>query len=474
MKLDDDIDGFRKAAHQTVDWIADYLQNPERYPVLSRATPNQIRDQFDALAPQAGVSYDQLLSEFRDKVLPGVTHWNHPGFMAYFSITGSPAGILGEMLSGALNINGMLWKTSPAATELETLTLEWLRDLLGLPEGLFGIINDTASVNVFLALAAAREATGLNIRAEGMTGRSLPQLRVYCSDQAHSSVEKGALALGFGTRGVMKIESDDSFRMRPEALARAIERDRADGVLPCVVVATTGTTSTAAIDDVAAIGKITAAHNVWLHVDAAYGGSATALPEQRGMWNGIENVDSIVVNPHKWLFTPVDCSVLYTRRPDVLKETFSLVPEYLKTAESEVINYMDYGIQLGRRFRALKLWLVLAHYGQERIREVIRGHIELAARLAAEIEKRDDAELLAPQSLSVVVFRKIVRDGAGNIDETASERASEALLERINASGKVFLSHTRLRDRYGIRVAIGHGSAEWRHVEEIVKALRVG
>lgn len=471
MRLDEDIEGFRAAAHKAVDWIADYLGDPARYPVLSKVRPGQVRSHFEGSAPQQGVDYETLFAQFLRDVLPGVTHWNSPGFMAYFSITGSPAGVLGELLSGALNINGMLWKTSPAATELETLTLEWLRELLGLPAGLFGIINDTASINVFLALAAAREATGLNIRSEGMTGRSLPQLRIYHSDQAHSSVEKGALALGFGVRGVMKIESDAAFRMKPDALRRAIERDLADGVRPCAVVATTGTTSTAAIDDVAAIAEITREHGIWLHVDAAYGGSATVLPEQRAMWRGIEHVDSIVVNPHKWLFTPVDCSVLYTRRPDVLKETFSLVPEYLKTAESEVINYMDYGLQLGRRFRALKLWLVLAHYGQERIRAVIRDHIALAQRLAKEIESRPDVELIAPQSLSVVVFRKIVRDASGAIDDAQSERATEELLERINASGRVFLSHTRLRDIYGIRVAIGHGSAEWRHVEEIVKML---
>jgi aromatic-L-amino-acid decarboxylase len=360
----------------------------------------------------------------------------------------------------------MLWKTSPSLTELETLVLRWLRNALGLPDGLFGIINDTASINSVLALAAARESLGLNIRKEGMTGRDLPPLRVYCSEHAHSSIEKGALALGVGANGVVKIECDDDFRMRPEALASAIARDRAAGALPMAISAATGTTSTAAVDPVRAIAEIARRENVWLHVDAAYGGSATIAPEFRWLWDGVEAADSIVVNPHKWLFTPIDCSVLYTRKPDVLRETFSLVPEYLKTTDTAEINYMDYGLQLGRRFRALKLWMVMEHYGLERLRNTIREHVSFAERLAAELAQRPDVELLAPQSLSVVVFRKVV---AG--DEAASERVNAELLERINASGRLFVSHTKLRGRYGIRVAIGNGATEWRHVAQILEFL---
>lgn len=469
-RLEDDADAFRAAAHQAVEWIADYVADPERFPVLSRSRPGDTRRQFEDRAPLEGRSYDELLEEFRTKILPGVTHWNHPGFMAYFAITGSPAGILGEMLSGALNINGMLWRTSPAATELETLTLDWLVQLLGLPSDWFGIINDTASINVFLAIAAAREATGFNIREEGVFGRNLPPMRVYISDQTHSSAEKAALALGFGTRGVRKIESDDAFRMRPDALRAAIEEDVRNGVRPCAIVATTGTTSTAAIDSVEEIGKIAEEFGAWFHVDAAYGGSAAIVPEHRAMWKGIERVDSLVVNPHKWMFTPVDCSVLYTRRPDVLKETFSLVPEYLKTGESEVIDYMNYGLQLGRRFRALKLWLVLAHYGEEKLRAVIASHIEMAERLARELAARPDIELLAPQSLGVVVFRKVIRKG-GAVVEDESEQATADILERANASGSLFLSHTRLRGKYAIRVAIGHASTEWRHLQNLLSHL---
>ena len=457
-KLDPNADDFREAGHRIVDWVADYLEEIDRRRVLSNVKPGEIERQFAAKPSSGGKPYDELLMEFESKILPGITHWNHPAFFAYFSITGSQAGILGELLSGAINANGMLWKTSPALTELETVALRWLRDALGLPANLFGIINDTASINSFLALAAAREAMGLNVRRDGLS--ELPQFKVYCSDQAHSSIEKAALALGLGSRGVVKIASDDAFRMRVDALEAAIAADRAAGALPCAVVATVGTTSTASVDPVRAVAAIAERERMWLHVDAAYAGSATIEPSLRWLWDGIEGADSIVTNPHKWLFTPIDCSVLYTKKPDVLRETFSLVPEYLKTTDTAEVNYMDYGLQLGRRFRALKLWLVLEHYGIDRLRAVIRDHLALAQRLAAELTKRPDIELLAPQSMSVVVFRK-----------KGSDEENAALLERINASGTVFVSHTKLRDRYGIRVAIGNGATEWHHVARILDAL---
>jgi aromatic-L-amino-acid/L-tryptophan decarboxylase len=458
--LDPATDEFRAAGHRLIDWIADYFDNIESYPPLSRVQPGDVERQFGAAPSETGRPYDALIGEFEKRILPGITHWNHPSFFAYFSNTGSQAGILAELLTAGLNANGMLWKTSPSLTEIETLVLRWLRDALGLPSDHFGIINETASLNVFLALAAAREALGLDVRGKGMTGRDLPPLRIYCSEHAHSSVEKGALALGFGREGVVKIASDDSFRMRPDALDEAIRRDRASGALPCAVVATTGTTSTAAVDPVRPLGEIAVREKCWFHIDAAYAGSAAICPEYRGMWDGIEHADSIVVNPHKWLFTPMDCSVLYTRRPDVLRETFSLVPEYLITTDTAEVNYMDYGLSLGRRFRALKLWMELEHYGLERMRNVIRDHVHFAERLAAEIEKRDDVELLAPQSFSVVVFRK-----------KAGDEATMELLERMNASGKLFLSHTKMRGHYGIRVAIGNGATEWRHVEEVLTHL---
>ena len=447
---------FRAAAHAAVDWIADYFEHIDSFPVLSRVQPGEIARQFGAAPSEEGKAYDALLAEFREKILPGITHWNHPSFFAYFSITGSQAGVLAELLTAAINANGMLWKTSPSLTELETLALGWLRDALGLPSHFFGIINDTASVNVFLALAAAREALGLDIRREGMTGRDLPPLRLYCSEHAHSSVDKGALALGFGAKNIIKIPADEQFRMRPDALEEAIHRDRANELLPCVIVATTGTTSTAAVDPVRAIGEIAKRERCWLHVDAAYAGSATIAPEFRSIWDGVaEYADSLVTNPHKWLFTPIDCSVLYTRRPEVLRETFSLVPEYLKTTDTAEINYMDYGIQLGRRFRALKLWMVLEHYGLERLRNVIREHVAFAERLADELRKRDGVTVLS-QSFSVVVFK------------LQTDEQTMAALERMNESGQLFVSHTKLRGEYAIRVAIGNGATEWRHVEALL------
>lgn len=468
-RLDPTSDEFRAAGHKLIDWIGDYLDGVDRYDVLSRVQPGDIEKQFPAAPSAGGRPYDALLAEVDAKIIPGVTHWNHPAFFAYFSITGSQAGILAELLTAALNLNGMIWRTSPSLTELETVTLRWLRDALGLPSNLFGIINDTASINSFLALAAAREYAAPEIRTRGFA--AAPALRVYCSEHAHSSIEKGALALGFGIDGVVKIAGDDAFAMRVDALEEAIARDRAAGKVPCAISATVGTTSSAAIDPVKRIAEIARRENVWLHVDAAYAGPATICPEFRWLWEGIEAADSIVINPHKWLFTPIDCSVLYTRKPDVLRETFSLVPEYLKTTDSAEVNFMDYGLQLGHRFRALKLWYLFEHYGIERLQKVIRQHVADAARLAGELQKRDDVELIAPQSLSVVVFRKIVRSSNGEIDEAASERASVEALERMNASGRLFVSHTRLRGRYGIRVAIGNGATEWEHVARVLEYL---
>jgi len=467
-KLDPSSDEFRAAGHKLIDWIADYLDGVDQYDVLSRVKPGDIEKQFAAKPSIDGRPYDAILAEVDEKIMPGLTHWNHPAFFAYFSITGSQAGILAELLTAALNVNGMIWRTSPSLTELETVTLRWLREALGLPDDLFGIINDTASINSFLALAAARQRAAPNMRTHGFAGA--PVLRMYCSEHAHSSIEKGALALGLGIEGVVKIPGDDTFAMNVDALEAAIARDRAAGFVPCAISATVGTTSSAAVDPVRRIAAIAKRENAWLHVDAAYAGPATICPEFRWLWDGIESADSIVVNPHKWLFTPIDCSVLYTRHPEVLRETFSLVPEYLKTSDTGELSYMDYGLQLGRRFRALKLWFLFEHYGIAKMQSVIRQHVADAARLAAELQKRDDVELIAPQNLSVVVFRKVVRSG-GVVDEAASERASIEALERMNASGRLFVSHTRLANRYGIRVAIGNGATEWEHVARVLEYL---
>jgi aromatic-L-amino-acid decarboxylase len=471
-KLDPSSDEFRAAGHRLIDWVADYLDGVAKYPVSPSVQPGEIAKQFGA-APQGNKSYDALTAEFEEKIIPGVAHWNHPAFFAWFANTGSQAGILAELLTAALNLNGMAWRSAPSLTELETVTLEWLRAALGLPGGLFGIINDTASINTFLALAAAREAAGLDIRVEGMTGRDLPPLRVYCSEHAHSSVDKGALALGFGVKGVVKIECDDAYRMRPDALAQAIERDRAAGAFPCAISATLGTTSAGSVDPLPEIAAIATREKIWLHVDAAYAGSAAIVPELQWIWKGIEAADSIVVNPHKWLFTPLDCSVLYTKHPHVLRNAFSPaeVPPYLTLRDKAEINYMDYGLQLGRRFRALKLWMVMEHYGLERLRAVLRDHIAYIERLAKELEKRADTELLAPNMFSLLVFRKIERRADGSIDDDASERATADAMERMNGSGRLFVSSTRLRGRFGIRVAIGNGATEWEHVARVLEFL---
>jgi aromatic-L-amino-acid/L-tryptophan decarboxylase len=466
--LDPDFEEFRRNGHAVIDEVVRYFQEIRDYPVLADVKPGEVARNLRRPEGEAGIS--ELLDHYRATILPGVTHWNHPRFFAYFAITGSQAGILGELLSAALNVNGMLWRTSPSATEVEEQTLRWLGELLGLPPW-FGIINDTASINIFLALAAAREATGLDIRTRGMAGRDLPPMRIYCSDQAHSSVDKAAIALGFGLDGLRRVSSDRELRLDPVRLREEITRDVAAGILPMAVIATLGTTSTAAVDPLEEVAAVAEQHGMWVHVDAAYGGAAAILEEYRWIWRGLERVDSLVVNPHKWLFTPIDCSVLYTRKPELLRQTFSLIPEYLKTTDEGVTNYMDFGLQLGRRFRALKLWLVLSYYGAERLRARVGDHIRYAERLASELESLRGIEIAAPQSMSVVAFRRIVRVD-GETDEAASELETQELHDHINAFGRCFVSHTRLRDQLVIRVAIGNGATVWSDVEVLLDLVR--
>ncbi|MEO8945964.1 MAG: pyridoxal-dependent decarboxylase, partial [Gemmatimonadaceae bacterium] len=343
-------DVFRKHGHELIEWIAEYLDNPSKFPVLSQSHPGDTIAALPKSAPAKGEDMTAILADFERVIMPGITHWNNPSFFGYFAISASIPGILGELLAAALDTNAMLWKSSPSATELEVVVLDWLRQALGLPAGWFGVINDTASISTLLALVAAREQANLEIREKGLSGRDdVPILRVYCSEQAHSSVDKGAIAIGFGHQNVVHIPTDDEFRMRPEALAEAIAADRERGFLPVAVVATIGTTSTTSIDPVPAVADICEREKVWLHVDGAYGGSAGIVPELRYYLDGAERADSMVENPHKWLFTPVDCSVLWVKDRALLKRAFSLVPEYLVTAESgEVVDLMDYGVQLGR------------------------------------------------------------------------------------------------------------------------------
>ena len=449
---------FRRYGHQVVDWIADYLSSVGDYPVLSQVAPGDIRHALPAQPPEQPEAMEIILSDVDRVLMPGITHWNSPGFMAYFGITGSGPGILGEMLSGALNINAMLWRTSPAATELEQVTLDWLRQMLGLPRPLFGVINDTASSGVLYALAAAREAIpDLHIRQQGMSGRSeVPRLRYYASQEAHSSVEKAGIVLGVGQAGLRKIGVDSEFRLDVAELERAIQEDIAAGIRPFAVVATVGTTSTTSIDPVPQIADVCERYGLWLHVDGAYGGSAAVAPEMRPVLAGCERADSLIVNPHKWLFTPIDCSVFYTRKPDVVKAAFSLVPEYLRNAESmgdEVPNLMDYGTSLGRRFRSLKLWMVMRYFGEEGLAARIREHIRLGQLVAQWVDEAPDFERMAPTPFSTVCFRAHPR---GMDDEAALESLNERIMNRINATGHFFLSHTKLRGKYTIRIAIGN------------------
>ncbi|GBC82687.1 L-2,4-diaminobutyrate decarboxylase [bacterium HR10] len=465
------LEEFRRFGHRLVEWIAEYLAEIERYPVLARVRPGEVRERLPAHPPAEGESFEAILRDFEQIVLPGITHWNHPGFMAYFAITGSGPGILGELLAAALNVNAMLWKTSPAATELEEVVLDWLRQMLGLPSEFEGIIYDTASISSLCALAAAREALGLQVRERGLAGRAdLPRLRLYVSEEAHSSIEKGAIVLGLGQAGVRKIPTDDAFRMDVRALERAIAEDRAAGWRPFCVVATVGTTSTTSIDPVAEIARVCAREGLWLHVDAAYAGAAAIAPEFRYVLDGCERADSLVVNPHKWLFTPIDLSAFYCRRMDVLRRAFSLVPEYLRAEEEGVRNLMDYGPQLGRRFRALKLWMVIRYFGREGLAARIREHVRLAQQFAAWVDADPDFERMAPTPLSTVCFRARPQSLAASGADL--DRFNEALLEAVNATGECFLSHTRVRGRFTLRLAIGNLRTSERHVRRAWDVVR--
>ncbi|MEO5894382.1 MAG: pyridoxal-dependent decarboxylase [Vicinamibacterales bacterium] len=459
-------EAFRREAHRLADWIADYLANTDHYPVLSQVSPGDIVRALPDEAPVHGESFDAIFEDFERVIMPGITHWNHPGFFAYFSITGSAPGVLAEFLAAALNVQAMLWRTSPAATELEEVTLSWLRKLVHLPGDFDGVIYDTASVSTLHALAAARERVVPGVRAQGVKGR----YRVYCSDQTHSSIDKSVILLGLGHESLRKVSSDADFRMEVGALSNAMREDRAAGWTPLAVVATVGTTSTTSMDPVPAIADLCAQENVWLHVDAAYAGVAAMVPGYEHILSGAERADSIVLNPHKWLFTPFDLSVLYTRHMNLLRAAFSLTPEYLMTTEiSPVRNLMDTGIQLGRRFRSLKLWMVLRHFGAEGLRARLAEHMRLARMFAEWVDASEEFERLAPVPFSVVCFRSIppaLRD-----DHAALDAHNEKLVEAVNRSGRIFLSHTRLNGRYCIRLAVGNLHTTARHLTQAWELL---
>jgi aromatic-L-amino-acid/L-tryptophan decarboxylase len=468
---DMDPEAFRQEGHRVVDWLADYLARPERYPVLSRVQPGEVATALPRRAPERGESFDAIFSDFERVIVPGLTHWNHPGFFAYFAISGSGPGVLAEMLAAGLNVQAMLWRTSPAATELEEVSLGWLRDLMGLPDLFEGVIYDTASVSTLHALAAARELIVPDVRARGMSGRpDLPPVAVYCSEHTHSSIDKAVILLGLGRNAIHRIPVDEAYAMRADLLAEAIALDRGSGRVPLAVVATVGTTSSTAVDPVAAIAEICTAESVWLHVDAAYAGVMAMVPAWRHILDGAERAESLVVNPHKWLFTPFDLSVLYCRRLDVVRGAFSLVAEYLKTTEAPgVRNLMDTGIQLGRRFRALKLWMTLRYFGADGIRARLEEHVRLARLFAGWVDEATDWERMAPVPFSVVCFRY---HPPSVDDEPGLERLNAATLEHVNSSGEVFLSHTKLDGKYVIRLAVGNIRTTERHVARAWTLLR--
>jgi len=463
MKAED----FRRLGHDLIDWISDYFEKIDDLPVLAAIEPGDLKAKLPSIPPAHGEAMENIVADLDRLIVPALTHWSHPSFFAYFATSTSAPGIFGELLSAAFDNKAMLWRTSPASTELEEVVLDWLRQMMGLDPGMQGIIYDTASVSTLHAIAAAREGVERRIREEGMSGRpDLPLLRVYVSEQSHSSVEKAVITLGLGQRGMHKIPTDSEFRLDPKALAEAINEDKRNGYLPFCIVATVGTTSTSSIDPVREIVPIGEEHAMWLHVDAAYAGSAAIVPEFRYILDGCERADSIVTNPHKWLFTPFDLSVLYCRHMDLLKRAFSLVPEYLRTPEQEKVRSgSDYGIQLGRRFRALKLWMVMRYFGHEGLAARIREHCRLAQLFTSWIEESPDWEIMAPVPLALVCFRA-KPSGTDDLDAL-----NEAIMHGVNASGRALLSHTRLNDKLTLRLSIGNIRTTEQHVRDVWQLL---
>jgi aromatic-L-amino-acid decarboxylase len=452
---------FRRHGHAVVDWIADYHSRIESFPVLSQVQPGEIRSQLPPAAPDQGEAFDKIMSDIDRIILSGITHWQSPNFFAYFPANASGPAVLGDLLSSGLGVQGMLWSTSPACTELETHVLDWLIPVLGLPAKFLstgsggGVIQDTASSATLVALLAARErATEFASNSKGCDGR----LVAYCSTQAHSSIEKAVKIAGIGADNLRHIEVDENFAMHPDALARQIESDKTAGLLPFFVCATVGTTSSNAIDPVAEIGRICREHNLWLHVDSAMSGTAALCPEFRFINKGVEGADSYCFNPHKWMFTNFDCNCFYVADRKHLIKTLSVLPEYLRNQATEsgaVIDYRDWHIQLGRRFRSLKLWFVIRHYGVEGLQHHIREHVRLAQQFAAWVREDLRFDLVAPCELNLVCFRL-----------RAEDSANQQLMENLNRSGDLFLTHTKLGDKFTLRFCVGQTNTQDHHVEK--------
>lgn len=452
---------FRQYAHQMVDWMADYFEQIEDYPVKAQVQPKEIYNQLPAQAPIEGEEMSVIFKDFQDIILPGITHWQHPKFFAYFPANTSFPSILGEMLTATLGAQCMIWDTSPAAAELEERVMNWLRDLMGIPENFEGVIQDTASTATLTAILSARErATDFESNQKGISEN---KFRVYCSTETHSSIEKAVKIAGLGKNNLVKIPVDAQLRMQPVALEKAIQEDLKNGYHPICIVAAIGTTGTTAIDPLKDIAKISQKYNIWLHVDAAYAGSALILPEFQWMIEGIEQVDSFVFNPHKWLLTNFDCSVYFIKDKESLLKTFEILPEYLKTASRGAVNdYRDWGVPLGRRFRALKLWFVIRNYGVEGLQKHLRTHLSLAQKLSTWIETSKDFELLAPTTLNLVCFRYHPK----NIqEESILNIINEKILQQVNKSGIMYLTHTKIKQQYTLRIVIGQTFVEAHHVE---------
>jgi aromatic-L-amino-acid decarboxylase len=454
-------DEFRQRGHEVVDWIADYYARIESYPVLSRAEPGQVRASLPAKPPAKGESFATILGDIEKVILPGVTHWQSPNFFAFFPANASGPAILGDLLSSGLGVQGMLWATSPACTELETHVLDWLVEMLDLPREFLstsnggGVIQDTASSASLCALLAARErSTNLASNKRGCDGK----LTVYTSSQAHSSIEKDVQIAGLGLDNLRLIDVDENFAMRPDALLPQIENDRRAGLVPCFVCATIGTTSSNAIDPLPEIGRICRENNLWFHVDAAMSGTAALCPEFRHTHAGVELADSYTFNPHKWMFTNFDCNCFYVADRKSLIQTLSILPEYLRNKATEsgaVIDYRDWQIPLGRRFRALKLWFVIRHYGIEGLQYHVRRHVELAQQFAVWVKNDSRFELAAPVPLNLICFR-----------HKGGDEVNQKLMDRLNRSGDLYLTHTRLNDRHTLRFCVGQTNTTERHVEQ--------
>jgi len=460
---------FREYAHQFVDWMADYMNDVEQYPVKSQVAPKEIYHQIKSQIPDEGERVEAIFEDFKNIIIPGITHWQSPNFFAYFQANTSAASILAEMLTATLGVQGMKWATSPASTELEERMMEWLRDAMALPKGWTGVIQDTASTATLASILTAREQkSNHGVNTKGFAG--FTNFRVYCSEETHSSIEKGVKIAGIGKENLVKIPTNDTQAMNVDLLLECIEKDITNDYHPLCVVAAIGTTGTMAMDPLKEIAAITSKHNIWLHVDAAYAGSALLLPEYQNLINGIEHADSFVFNPHKWLFTNFDCTAYFVKNKDALVNTFAILPEYLKTKTDGIVaNHCDWGIPLGRRFRSLKLWFVLRHYGLKGLQEKLRLHIELAKWLEDEIVKSSEFELAVPRSMNLICF---YYKSLNTISIKEQNSLNERLLNRLNSSGKIYLTHTKVNDVFILRMSIGRTNVELSHIQKAWDLIR--